>query len=87
MAPLAMGSETVAHEERRRQVAVVGSTQRVPRGAPAAASGAGSFLPPGDLGRGVAVVVLGATAVARELFPTDDPLGQDRPDRRRCARG
>jgi len=74
IAPMTMGSETVAHGDRRRQVAVVGATSdflevrrlRLVRG---------RFLPAGDLRRGMAVAVLGA-AVARELFPTTDPLGQ-----------
>ena len=74
MAPMAMGSETVAHGERARQVGVIGSTSdflevrrlRLARG---------RFLPTGDLRRGVAVVVIGA-AVARELFPGQDPLGK-----------
>jgi putative ABC transport system permease protein len=74
MAPIAMGSETVAHRDRVRQVAVVGSTSdflEVRR----LTLGRGQFLPPGDLRRGVAVTVLGAV-VARELFPADDPLGK-----------
>jgi putative ABC transport system permease protein len=74
IAPMTMGTETVAHEERRRQVVVVGATSeflevrrlKLRRG---------RFLPPGDLRRGVAVAVVGA-AVARELFPADDPLGR-----------
>ena len=74
MAPMTMASETVAHGERSRQVAVLGSSSeflevrrlRLARG---------QFLPPGDLRRGVAAAVLGAT-VARELFPGDDPLGK-----------
>jgi len=74
MAPMAMGSETVAHRDRVRQVAVVGSTSdflQVRR----LTLGRGQFLPPGDLRRGVAVTVLGAV-VARELFPAGDPLGK-----------
>lgn len=74
MAPMVMGSESVAHGERSRQVAVIGSTSefltvrrlRLARG---------HFLPPGDLRRGLAVTVIGA-AVARELFPGEDPLGR-----------
>jgi putative ABC transport system permease protein len=74
IAPISMATETVSHDERRRQVAVVGTTSdflTVRR----LTLGRGSFLPPGDLRRGVAVVVLGAT-VARELFPGTDPLGK-----------
>ncbi len=73
MAPMTMGSETVAHGDRARQVAVVGATSdflEVRR----LRLGRGSFLPPGDLRRGVPVTVLGA-GVARELFPSGDPLG------------
>ena len=73
MAPMTMGSETVAHGDRARQVAVVGATSdflEVRR----LRLGRGSFLPPGDLRRGVPVTVLGV-GVARELFPSGDPLG------------
>ena len=74
MAPMTMASETVAYGDRSRQVAVLGSTSdflevrrlRLARG---------QFLPRGDLRRGVAAAVIGAT-VARELFPADDPLGK-----------
>jgi len=74
VAPLTMGSETVAHRERRRQVGVVGSTREfldVRR----LRIGRGQFLPEGDLRRGEAVAVIGA-GVARELFQSADPLGQ-----------
>jgi putative ABC transport system permease protein len=73
IAPMTMASETVSHRERRRQVAVIGTTDtflEVRR----LRLGRGRFLPPGDLRRGVAVAVLGAD-VARELFPTEDALG------------
>jgi putative ABC transport system permease protein len=74
IAPISMASETVSYRDRRRQVAVVGSTSEfleVRR----LRLGRGRFLPPGDMRRGPAVVVLGVT-VARELFPSDDPLGK-----------
>lgn len=73
VAPLATGTETVSHEERSRQVAILGTTadfldvQRVKLGR-------GANLPRGDLRRGTAVAVLGST-VAAELFPGADPLG------------
>lgn len=74
MAPMAMGTETVSHGERSRQVTIMGSTSdflEVRR----LRLGRGRFLPPGDLRRGTAVAVLGA-GVARELFGGDDSLGQ-----------
>lgn len=74
MAPMAMGSETVAHGDRSRQVAVVGSTSEFLR-LRRLRLGRGRFLPPGDVRRGAAVAVLGAR-VARELFPAAEPLGQ-----------
>ena len=74
IAPVVMGTETVARGERRRQVAVSGTTPdmaairqlRMARG---------RYLPPGDLRRGEAVAVLGHK-VAEELFPGEDPVGQ-----------
>jgi putative ABC transport system permease protein len=74
VAPIVMGTETVAHGERRRQVAIVGSTRdffamrglRLSRG---------ELLPAGDVRRGAPLAVLGS-AVADELFPGRDPLGQ-----------
>ena len=72
--PVSMATETVNHKERRRQVAVVGTTTaflqvrelRVEQG---------EFLPPGDVERGSAVVVIGKV-VAQELFPGENPVGQ-----------
>ena len=72
--PVSMATETVSHEERRRQVAVVGTTTdflkvrelRVEQG---------DFLPPGDVERGSSVVVIGKV-VAQELFPGENPIGQ-----------
>jgi putative ABC transport system permease protein len=71
--PITMGQETVAHGERRRQVAVAGTTREMMdvRGLHLAR---GRYLPPGDRGE-EAVVVLGKT-VADELFPGEDPIGQ-----------
>jgi putative ABC transport system permease protein len=72
--PLAMGNETVSFGERRRQVAVAGSTHdflelRRLR------MGAGSFLPEADLDRGAPVAVLG-WKVVRELFGSESPIGR-----------
>jgi putative ABC transport system permease protein len=72
LAPVVMGTESVAHGERRRQMALIGSTRallhvrklRLARG---------EFLT-ADSGRADPVVVLGATA-ARELFPAGDAVG------------
>ena len=73
-APLVAATESVAFGERRRQVAVMGSSHdmiliqdfQVARG---------SFLPSGDLDRGGALAVLGSTT-ARELFQEEDALGK-----------
>lgn len=72
--PVSMGTETVSHGERRRQVAVVGSIADF-LNARELHVAQGLFLPNGDVERGAAVVVLGHT-VARELFPGQSPLGQ-----------
>jgi putative ABC transport system permease protein len=74
MAPIVIGTETVSHGERRRQVAVAGTTpdMRVIRQLRTAR---GRYLPEGELQRGEAVAVLGDT-VARELFRAGDPIGQ-----------
>ncbi|HWP64810.1 MAG TPA: ABC transporter permease [Candidatus Limnocylindria bacterium] len=74
VAPIVMGTETVAAGERRRQVAIVGSTHEffALRGLELSR---GELLPPGDMRRGAAVAVLGSTA-ARELFPGRDPVGR-----------
>jgi putative ABC transport system permease protein len=74
VAPMMMGSETVAHEDRRRQVVVVGTTVEF-LALHHLRMGRGEFLPPGDLRRGEAVVVLGPT-VASEILPGDDLLGK-----------
>jgi putative ABC transport system permease protein len=73
-APMTMGTETVAHGDRRRQVAVVGSTHEFLEVRHLTLA-RGTFLPPGDLRRGVAVTVLGST-VASELFPGEEPIGK-----------
>ena len=72
--PIAMGNDTVANGERRRQVAVIGTTSDFQQVRHLEVT-AGSFLPPGDLERGAAIAVLGAE-VARELFPAESPIGR-----------
>ncbi|MEW6072792.1 MAG: ABC transporter permease [Planctomycetota bacterium] len=71
--PIAMGSETVSHAERRRQVAIVGATAGFLE-ARRLAVAAGRFLPESDMDRGAPVAVLGCD-LARELFRADNPLG------------
>ncbi len=66
-APVAMGTETVAHEERRRQVAIVGATSEMLE-LRHLVLGRGEFLPPIEWDRSDPVTVLGAKT-ARELFP------------------
>jgi len=72
--PLAVGTETVARGDRRRQVLVAGVTAaflevrrlQVARG---------RFLPELEMDRGAPVVVLGEK-VAHELFGAADPIGE-----------
>ncbi|HSS52593.1 MAG TPA: ABC transporter permease [Thermoanaerobaculia bacterium] len=74
MAPLVVGTESVAHGARRRQVPIAGTTQdflTVRR----LTMGHGDFLPAEDIQRGRPVVVLGAK-LARELFLAEEPVGQ-----------
>ncbi len=72
--PLTMNTETVANGERRRQVAVLGSTEAFLE-VYSLELGLGEFMSTEDASRGGAVVVLGS-ATARELFPTEDPVGK-----------
>ncbi len=73
-APVAVGTETVSHGERRRQVAVFGTTREyfeirqlgVERG---------ELFPAGEIKRGSAVTVLGPET-ARELFGEEDPVNR-----------
>jgi putative ABC transport system permease protein len=73
-APTVIGTETVAFEERRRQVAVFGTSHEALE-VRRLSMASGQFLPDLDWERGAAVAVLGKTA-ARELFPGRDPVGQ-----------
>ncbi|HSD66499.1 MAG TPA: ABC transporter permease [Vicinamibacteria bacterium] len=73
-APMVVGTETVAFQERRRQMALFGSTHEALEVRRLAVA-SGRFLPPLDWDRSSPVAVLGATA-ARELFPGRDPLGE-----------
>ena len=73
-APMVMGTETVAFEERQRQMGLFGSTHEALEVRRLAVA-SGRFLPPLDWDRSSPVAVLGATA-AHELFPGRDPLGE-----------
>jgi putative ABC transport system permease protein len=74
IAPIVMGTETVAHGERRRQVAVSGTTPDM-KAIRSLHIARGRYLPQVELHRGEAVAVLGHK-VAEELFPREDPVGQ-----------
>lgn len=74
VAPLAMGTETVSFGERRRQVAILGTTHHFLQ-VRDLKIGRGRFLPEGDTAESAALVVLGAT-VADELFGVQDPVGE-----------
>ncbi len=74
VAPLVIGTETVSHGARRRQVAVVGSNRDLLEVRRLVLSH-GEFLPAEELRRGAPVVVLGIKT-ARELFPGEEPVGQ-----------
>jgi len=69
-----MGTEQVAFGERRRQVAILGTTYQY-KDARQLEMQRGSFLPEEEMWRGSAVVVLGPK-LARELFIEVEPLGQ-----------
>ena len=73
-APMVMGTETVAFQERQRQVGLIGSTHEALEVRRLAVA-SGRFLPPLEWDRSAPVAVLGQTA-ARELFPGQDPVGQ-----------
>jgi len=73
VAPLSMGTEQVAYGERRRQVAILGTTHEY-RDVRQVEVQLGQFLPDEEMSRGSAVVVLGHK-LARELFSGQQPLG------------
>lgn len=73
-APVSMGTEEVAFGERRRQVALIGTTDDY-RHVRQVEIARGEFLPVDDIDRGAPVCVLGHT-LARELFPTENPVGR-----------
>lgn len=74
VAPLSMGTEQVAYGERRRQVGILGTTHQY-QAARQLEMQRGSFLPEEEMQRGSSVVVLGPK-LARELFDSQDPIGE-----------
>jgi putative ABC transport system permease protein len=74
VAPVAVGTETVSFGERRRQVAVLGTTRELfaIRRLPVAR---GQGLPAGELERGSPVAVLGPETAA-ELFGGENPIDE-----------
>lgn len=74
LAPMVVGTETVAFGERRRQVALFGSTHEALE-VRRLGIAHGRFLPPLAWDRGAPIAVLGSK-LAHELFPASDPVGQ-----------
>jgi putative ABC transport system permease protein len=74
VAPMVVGTESVAHGARRRQVVIAGATHEFLE-VRNLAMGRGEFLPAEEVARGRPVVVLGPK-VADELFPSEEAVGQ-----------
>lgn len=74
VAPLVMGTESVAFGSRRRQVAVVGTTAEFLEVRKLALA-RGEFLPAEEMRRGRPVAVIGSK-VARELFRGEEAVGR-----------
>ena len=74
VAPISMANDEVAYHERRRQVAVLGTTKEYQE-ARQLETARGEFLPADEVHRGAPVVILGAKT-ARELFGSDEPVGK-----------
>jgi putative ABC transport system permease protein len=74
VAPIAMGTETVSHRDRARQVALIGTTPEY-RLARELKMAVGEFLPAGAERRGSPVAVLGS-GLSRELFDRRSPIGE-----------
>ena len=73
VAPISMATETIAFGERRRQIAVIGTTRGY-LDVRDLTLRKGKFLAAGETDRGSSQVVLGHT-VARELFGASSPIG------------
>lgn len=72
--PTAIGNDTVANGERRRQVAVVGTTAGFQETRKLEMA-SGRFLPAGAMDRGASIAVLGSKT-AKELFGAENPVGR-----------
>lgn len=72
--PMTTATDVVSHRERRRQLAIMGTTRDFFRSQGLRAE-RGSLLPDVELGRGAPVAVLGSK-VASELFLERDPVGE-----------
>jgi putative ABC transport system permease protein len=74
IAPISLGNDTVSHQNKSRQVVILGSTNEFfdLRGIPIAL---GNPLPIGEIDRGANIVVLGANT-AKELFAEENPVGK-----------
>ena len=72
--PIAIGTETVSHRDRRRQLVVLGTTHDFLEARELRVA-SGRFLPSGEMERGVSVAVVGAKVV-EELFAGESPLGR-----------
>ena len=74
VAPLVVGTESVAHAARRRLVPVLGTTHEMAEVRKLTVA-QGEFLPADEARRGRPVAVLGSK-LARELFPGEEPVGR-----------
>ena len=74
VAPMVAATDSIGYRERRRDVAVMGTTHSMIE-VMGLELGRGRFLPPGDLRQGGSEAVLGFKT-ARELFREEDPLGK-----------
>jgi putative ABC transport system permease protein len=74
LAPMVVGTETVSYGERRRQVALFGSSNEALE-VRRLGMAKGRFLPAIPWDRGAPVAVLGSN-LAQELFRDGDPIGQ-----------
>ncbi len=74
VAPIALANDEVAYRERRRQVAVLGTTPEYQEARQLEVA-SGEFLPAEEVQRGSPVVILGIKT-ATELFGSTEPVGK-----------